>query len=878
VASHEDWLMYRVLNYAKERGYARYTSTLDEEWRTSIAGLSSSLLEALSRRGCVPELAPEDDYSRDPTASFGILEAQRHRERGVSLGMFLGLMKYYRQSYQDLIAQAGLDVEEERSYRLIIDRFFDRIELGFCMEWQSLEHSQKLEELQCANRIITNEKNKYLTLFKSLRDPVILLDEENGISSMNQSACELFFGTCMEPDLGEDATIKKAIPWIAGELSALDERDQREAIFEKEMDTDRGLRQFLVKIAQMLDVSEKFGGKVVILNDITERKQAEGALRESEERYRAVVEQSTDMVFLINLEDKHLLDANAAFYSLLGYSPDQIPNLCLYDIVAHDREGIDANIQMVRKDGHHFIGLRKYRRMDGTLVDFEVNSNLITYSGREALCVIASDISERKLAEERLSQLLLFQNEMLDTAAIWIDMFDARGNITFWNHAAERISGYSRDEALGHAMSWKWLYPDLERRSEMIERVREVLLKDERVENFETSILCKDGSQRVLRWHSNNFLDKDGRMVGGIGIGADVTESKKAEEALRESRQRLEDIIDFLPDASVVIDRDGRVIAWNRAIESLTGVKAKDILGKGNYEHSLPFYGQRRPILIDLVLRPQAEIEKGYSKVERKDDALMGESYMPNLGGGEVYLMGVASALCDCQGNIVGAIECIRDITDRKRAEKELTASLQEKEALLKEVHHRVKNNLQIISSLLNIQARYIKDEGVTEVLEECRNRVRSMSLVHESLYRSENLARVNFAEYISNLTSFLFSSFGVDRRQIGLKLDLDEVLLGIDKAIPCGLIVNELASNSLKHAFPEHRTGIIRITLRHLEGDNVLLVVEDNGAGLPKSIDRQKVQTMGLKLVTDLVKQIKGTLQIDMSNGTEFKILFSDG
>ncbi|HWQ19813.1 MAG TPA: PAS domain S-box protein, partial [Methanotrichaceae archaeon] len=654
--------------------------------------------------------------------------------------------------------------------------------------------------------------------------------------------------------------------------------DQREAIFEKGMETDRGLRRFQVKIAQMLDVSEKFGGKVVILNDITERKRAEDSLRESEERYRAVVEQSTDMVFLVNIEDKRLLDANAAFYRLLGYTQDQMPKLCLCDIVAHDNESIDANIQRVRRDSHHFIGLRKYRRRDGTLEDFEVNSNLITYSGREALCVVARDITERKLAEERLSSLLRFQNEMLDTAAIWIDMFDANGNITFWNRAAERISGYSRDEALGHARSWKWLYPDPEHRAQMIERVREMLLKNERVENFETSILCKDGSRRVLRWHSNNFLDKDGQMVGGIGIGADVTESKKAEEALRESRRRLEDIIDFLPDASVVIDRDGKVIAWNHAMESLTGVKAKDILGKGNYEYSLPFYGQRRPILIDLVLRPQAEVEKEYSKIERTDDALIGESYMPNLGGGEVYLLGVASTLCDCQGNIVGAIECMRDITDRKRAEKELTASLQEKEALLKEVHHRVKNNLQIISSLLNIQARYIKDEIVTEVLEECRNRVRSMSMVHESLYQSENLARVNFAEYISNLTSFLFSSFGVDRQQIELKLDLDEVLLGIDKAIPCGLIVNELVSNSLKHAFPEYRKGSIRITLHRLEGDEVLLVVEDDGAGLPKSMDLQKVHTMGLKLVADLVKQIKGKLQINLSNGTEFRILFSDG
>jgi two-component sensor histidine kinase len=301
------------------------------------------------------------------------------------------------------------------------------------------------------------------------------------------------------------------------------------------------------------------------------------------------------------------------------------------------------------------------------------------------------------------------------------------------------------------------------------------------------------------------------------------------------------------------------------------------MLGKGNYEHALSFYGQRRPILIDLVLRPHVEVERAYSNLERKEDTLVGESYMPNLGEGQTYLLGVAAALYDSKGNIVGAIESIKDITDRKRSEDLLKASLQEKEVLLKEVYHRVKNNLQIISSMLNIQASYIHDEDTRNVLAESRSRVKSMALIHESLYRSESLARVNFADYIRNLIKALFSSYNVDKKRIRHNLNLEEVLLEIDQAIPCGLILNELVTNCLKHAFPEGRNGEIQIELLSLN-DMVVLAVKDNGIGLPKGFEPKSTKSMGLKIVHMLVKQLKGSLEINPSKGTEFRITFPIG
>ncbi len=163
------------------------------------------------------------------------------------------------------------------------------------------------------------------------------------------------------------------------------------------------------------------------------------------------------------------------------------------------------------------------------------------------------------------------------------------------------------------------------------------------------------------------------------------SELKQTEEALKESQQQLADIINFLPDATFVIDREGKVISWNRAIEEMTGIKSEDILGKGNYEYALPFHGARRPILIDLVLQPQEELEARYESIERKESVLAGEAYMPALKGGAAYLFGTASILRDSKGNIVGAIESIRDITERKRAEEELDRYRNRLEDLVKE-------------------------------------------------------------------------------------------------------------------------------------------------------------------------------------------------
>lgn len=217
---------------------------------------------------------------------------------------------------------------------------------------------------------------------------------------------------------------------------------------------------------------------------------------------------------------------------------------------------------------------------------------------------------------------------------------------------------------------------------------------------------------------------------------------------------------------------------------------------------------------------------------------------------------------------------------------RELKASLTEKEVLLKEIHHRVKNNLQVISSLLNLQSGYITDGAALQMFKESQNRVRSMALIHEKLYQSEDLAKIDFAEYIRDLTNYLIRMYATETRMVNLEMDVKDISLDIDTAIPCGLIINELISNSLKYAFPaENETfdesdepeNKILIELYSTDGSNLILIVSDNGVGFPEDVDFQKTESLGLQLVNTLTEQLEGSIELEENGGTTFKIMFEN-
>jgi two-component sensor histidine kinase len=224
-----------------------------------------------------------------------------------------------------------------------------------------------------------------------------------------------------------------------------------------------------------------------------------------------------------------------------------------------------------------------------------------------------------------------------------------------------------------------------------------------------------------------------------------------------------------------------------------------------------------------------------------------------------------------------------QEIAERLRAEEQIKASLKEKELLLKEIHHRVKNNLQVISSLLNLQSKGIQDASTMEMFRESQNRVRSMALIHEKLYRSDDLSRIDFGEYVRNLAAFLVRSYRANTGPIALTVNAHDTYLGIDNAVPCGLIINELVSNALKHAFSpggdrpssEDKENEIHIELRCDQDDCLTLVVADNGVGFPTDLDFRNTQSLGMQLVNTLVNQLRGTVELVSHGGAQFKITF---
>jgi len=226
---------------------------------------------------------------------------------------------------------------------------------------------------------------------------------------------------------------------------------------------------------------------------------------------------------------------------------------------------------------------------------------------------------------------------------------------------------------------------------------------------------------------------------------------------------------------------------------------------------------------------------------------------------------------------ILGFNAIILDITERKQAEERIKSSLKEKEILLKEIHHRVKNNFQIIISLINLQSNSIKDPSLLKMFNDSTNRIRAMALIHEKLYRSEDLSKIEFTSYIKTISEELHSSFTTSSYNPQVNIEADDIHLGIDQAIPCGLIVNELITNALKYAFPENsNAGIIRISMRRNNKNEITIIVSDNGIGLPLEIDIEKSTTLGLQLVSVLIKQIRGSYTLDRSSGTTWTITFT--
>jgi PAS domain S-box-containing protein len=346
-----------------------------------------------------------------------------------------------------------------------------------------------------------------------------------------------------------------------------------------------------------------------------------------------------------------------------------------------------------------------------------------------------------------------------------------------------------------------------------------------------------------------------------------ILELKQVQGELKRSKEFSETVINSINQEITIIDlSDFSIIDANRAVLDRLNIEKEQLLGKKCYEM---IHGQNSPCTFPDNICPVLETKKTgiYSVTEHIHS---------NKDGTNGYIEVSTSPIKNEKGEIIQVVHISKDITVRKLAEKQIMSSLKEKEVLLREIHHRVKNNMQIVSSLLWLQSEYIKDKRDLEIFRDSQNRIMSMSLVHEKLYRSRDLGKIDTKEYITDLTNNIIQSHRVNAGTISLNINIGNISLGVDSAIPCGLIINELITNSLKYAFPDGRKGEIRVSLSPLNENEVELVVGDNGVGIPEDVDFRKTASLGLRLVTILTEnQLHGKINLDRSRGTEFNIIF---
>jgi PAS domain S-box-containing protein len=370
---------------------------------------------------------------------------------------------------------------------------------------------------------------------------------------------------------------------------------------------------------------------------------------------------------------------------------------------------------------------------------------------------------------------------------------------------------------------------------------------------------------RYLRETILPISDPDGRLVNTLTVLEDITEQKQARTALEESEARYKLLFESIHDGVVVheIRADGRpgpFLEVNPTFCQMTGFTRKELLGMSpddlaENEDQKDFVNIRNTLL-----------GGGAAFFERVLTTKAGSSISCEMKA-HSFQMGEQSVV----------LSVVRDITERKQAQDRIRDSLVEKETLLREIHHRVKNNLQVISGLLNLQSHYIDDENIKTIYKESQNRIKTMALIHEELYQREDLARINLAEYIRSLTNNLLASYDMTGRRVKLALDLSDLDISIDTAIPCGLIVNELVSNALKHAFPGKKRGEIKVSLNPVTGSRYELAVRDNGVGLPDGLDIKKTGSLGLRLVSILAEQLGGELHFENDKGAAFSLLFNE-
>ena len=581
-------------------------------------------------------------------------------------------------------------------------------------------------------------------------------------------------------------------------------------------------------------------------------------LFEENERFTSLIQSIPDIVYFKDADCRNLA-VNKAFEEMCGLKSADVVGRTDDEIFPSDLAAVcKASDRFVLESGQSQRFEETTHDRDGRETVYEtIKSPLRDPAGAIiGLIGISRNITERTRTEAALKESEERFRTLYENATIGLYRTTPDGRILLANPTLVRMLGFDSFEELASR--------DLERGEGGTAYERDVFKRDIEkagvIRGWEAVWTKKNGEEVHIRESARAIFDEFGRAKYYEGTVEDITERKRAEAEVEASERKYRRIFDRSLEGIFQVTVNGQITAANAAMIRMFGYDSLEELQATNVSDRYVHPEERLKIVETLTLlgeSPRAEV-----LLKRKDG-----STFPALTSSTVVR------------DEAGRIECLEgtvvDITDLVQSKAALQSALREKETLLKEIYHRVKNNMQTVSGLLRLQSQYLKDPVAAAAFQESQNRIRSMAMIHESLYRSDSLSGVDFAAYARNLAQALLGSQANFPGRIELNVDVEPVQFDLKTAIPLGLIINELVSNALKYAFPKERKGMIAIGLQALGKDEYLLTVKDDGVGLPSDLELGRLKSMGLQLVDMLTSQLDGRIELGPPPGADFRIRF---
>jgi len=629
----------------------------------------------------------------------------------------------------------------------------------------------------------------------------------------------------------------------------------------KFVDREKKVKDILLTVDLIKDTKKS----VASLMDITKSKAASKALKESNKLYETLIQTSPEAITVTDL------DGNLAYVSqrkldLYGYeSTDEIIGKKALDLIKpEDQKQVNEDIKELLEKGTIRNRIYHMKKKNGKYFHGEISASLFKDVNNvpKGIIITTRDVTYQKKIEKQLRKreelLTLVTDNMLNV----VGQVDSKGIFQYISPSVKEILGYPVEEVLGSSVFefLEKVHPD------DYDEVKNTFMKATRsYMRGDVTHRYKHAEGHYLWVESlgNPLFNGENKFQGIVFSLIDITALKNAEIELRKSEEKYRTLFASSPDYIIVITPEGKIIALNdillktlsKHIENISEVKHISELGNLSQKHYKLMKKIKSQLINGKDIKP---FEIAVEGLDNKKHWLEIRT-IPMKEDEEISVITIIA----------------REISDRKLYENTIKKSLEEKDLLLKEIHHRVKNNLQIISSLLNLQSTFIEDSDAFDVFQESQNRVRSMAMIHEQLYQSKDLSHINFSEYIHSLVSGLLSSYNVNPNQIKVKIQAKNIFMDINTAVPSGLIINELVTNSMKHAFPLGLSGEISIKL-HKKNEKYVLEVSDTGIGIPEEIDVNKNNTLGFLLINSLIKQLDGTVKLNRTRGTSFILKFS--